>query len=81
LKNIRLILGFQCHVSPNIYKDTSRKPRPGETNGIQYHFESREKILEMIQKGLFIENAEFSGNLYGIDKLSKEHLLQPFRMS
>lgn len=45
--------------------DTTRKPRPGETNGKEYHFTDRERFLELVDQGAFIEHAEFSNNLYG----------------
>lgn len=44
---------------------TTRTPRPGETNGKDYHFVSREKFLQMAQHGDFLESAEVYGNLYG----------------
>lgn len=44
---------------------TTRAPRPGETDGVSYHFVTREKFLEMAQHGDFIESAEVYGNLYG----------------
>jgi guanylate kinase len=44
---------------------TTRAPRPGETDGKDYHFVSREKFLEMAQNGDFLESAEVYGNLYG----------------
>ncbi|ESK96424.1 guanylate kinase [Moniliophthora roreri MCA 2997] len=44
---------------------TTRAPRPGETDGKEYHFVTREKFLELIKEGAFIEHAEFSGNFYG----------------
>ncbi|OMH81058.1 Chitin synthase 7 [Zancudomyces culisetae] len=44
---------------------TTRAPRKGETNGIEYHFVTRDEFLEGVKKNEFIEHAEFSGNLYG----------------
>ena len=44
---------------------TTRAPRPGEIDGVNYHFVSREKFLEMAQHGDFLESAEVYGNLYG----------------
>jgi guanylate kinase len=44
---------------------TTRAPRPGETNGKDYHFISREMFLEMAKEGDFLESAEVYGNLYG----------------
>ncbi|KAB5578941.1 hypothetical protein PHYPO_G00188270 [Pangasianodon hypophthalmus] len=47
---------------------TTRKPRPGEENGKDYHYVSREDMVAGIAKGEFIESAEFSGNMYGTSK-------------
>lgn len=44
---------------------TTRKPRPGEEHGIHYHFVTVEEMREAIERKEFIENAEFSGNMYG----------------
>lgn len=44
---------------------TTRAPRPGETDGKEYHFVSREQFLQMAQQGDFLESAEVYGNLYG----------------
>ena len=52
---------------------TTRKPRPGEVDGREYHFLTRQEFEEGIRKGDFIEYAEVSGNLYGTPK---EKLLQ-----
>ncbi|XP_062850661.1 guanylate kinase isoform X2 [Trichomycterus rosablanca] len=47
---------------------TTRKPRPGEKNGKDYHYVSREVMQAGINNGDFIESAEFSENLYGTSK-------------
>ncbi len=44
---------------------TTRKPRPGEVDGRDYHYVSREEMIIGVQRGDFIESAEFSGNMYG----------------
>ena len=44
---------------------TTRKPRPGETDGKEYHFVTREAMEQSIQNGEFVESATFSGNMYG----------------
>lgn len=44
---------------------TTRAPRPGETNGREYYFISREKFLQMAEKGEMLESAEYCGNCYG----------------
>ncbi|XP_051023745.1 guanylate kinase isoform X1 [Acomys russatus] len=47
---------------------TTRNPRPGEENGKDYYFVTREMMQRDIAAGDFIEHAEFSGNLYGTSK-------------
>ncbi|RXM29598.1 Guanylate kinase [Acipenser ruthenus] len=47
---------------------TTRNPRPGEENGKDYHFVTKEVMQQGIGTGDFIENAEFSGNMYGTSK-------------
>ena len=43
---------------------TTRAPRPGETDGRNYHFVTREQFLEMAGRGEFLEHAEVHGNFY-----------------
>ncbi|KZW00029.1 guanylate kinase [Exidia glandulosa HHB12029] len=45
--------------------DTTRNPRPGEEDGKAYHFVTRNRFLDLVGQGAFIEHAEFGGNLYG----------------
>ena len=44
---------------------TTRDPRPGERDGKDYHFISRETFTAMAGRGEFLESAEVYGNLYG----------------
>lgn len=44
---------------------TSRPARPGERDGVDYHFISRAQFDEMIAAGAFLEWADVFGNLYG----------------
>ncbi len=44
---------------------TTREPRPGEQDGVQYYFVSRERFASMIAGGEFLEHAEYVGNCYG----------------
>jgi guanylate kinase len=61
---------------------TTRDMRPGELDGVDYHFLSREAFNEKIREGGFIEHEYFFGNFYGtlLDKTldavdSGKHLL------
>jgi len=44
---------------------TTRPARPGEHDGRDYHFVTREAFLAMAERGEFLESAEVHGNLYG----------------
>jgi guanylate kinase len=44
---------------------TTRSPRPGEEDGREYYFISRDEFKSKIDKNLFIEYAEVHGNFYG----------------
>ena len=44
---------------------TTRSPRPGEVNGVNYHFISREDFLQRIESGDMLEYTEYCGNFYG----------------
>ena len=44
---------------------TTRAPRPGERDGIEYRFLTREQFTRMVEAGELLEHAEFAGNLYG----------------
>lgn len=54
---------------------TTRQPREGEVDGINYFFLTREKFQECINNNEFLEWAEFSGNLYGTQKAYVERKL------
>lgn len=54
---------------------TTRAPRPGEQDGVDYHFLSRSRFEEEIAAGNFLEWAQVHGNYYGTLATSvKEHL-------
>src|ERR1700749_1129431 len=44
---------------------TTRKPRPGELDGEDYHFLDREEFEQCIKAGDFLEYAEVHGHYYG----------------
>jgi guanylate kinase len=44
---------------------TTRSPRPGERPGEHYHYVDRETFAHMIERGEFLEYAEYAGNFYG----------------
>lgn len=44
---------------------TTRRPRPGETHGVQYFFVDDEEFDKLVANGELLEWAEFAGNRYG----------------
>ncbi|WFD30510.1 guanylate kinase [Malassezia sp. CBS 17886] len=54
---------------PNEYgfsvSHTTRQMRPGEVDGVSYHFVTRPVFAGLVDEGAFLEHAEFGGNLYG----------------
>ena len=54
---------------------TTRKPRPGEADGQDYYFISKEEFLEAIANSGFLEWAEYAGNYYGTPRTKIEALL------
>jgi guanylate kinase len=54
---------------------TTRTPRPGEVDGRDYHFVTREWFREQIARGAFIEHAEVYGNMYGTLRAPLEEAL------
>jgi guanylate kinase len=54
---------------------TTRAPRPGEVDGTDYHFLSREEFLGKIERGEMLEYAVVHGNYYGTLKASVKEAL------
>lgn len=44
---------------------TTRAPRPGESDGVEYHFMSAEQFERHVQAGDFVEHADYAGRRYG----------------
>lgn len=55
---------------------TTRTMRPGETDGVNYHFISPSRFSEMIDNDEFLEHAEVFGNQYGTSKAWVDERLQ-----
>jgi guanylate kinase len=61
---IRTLLGHVPELELSV-SATTRRPRPGETQGVDYHFLSDEEFERRVQAGDFVEHARYSGNRYG----------------
>ncbi|CEJ79944.1 Putative Guanylate kinase [[Torrubiella] hemipterigena] len=51
---------------------TTRSPRPGEEDGVHYHFVPMADFEDLISKDGFVEHAQFGGNRYGTSKATIE---------
>lgn len=51
---------------------TTRPPRPGEVDGREYHFRSRDDFTGMVERGEMLEHAEVFGNFYGTPRAPVE---------
>jgi guanylate kinase len=61
---IRLLLNRFPRMALSV-SATTREPRPGEEEGVDYHFLSPEEFQERIDRDEFLEWAEYAGNRYG----------------
>ena len=55
---------------------TTRKPRPNEVDGIDYHFINQDNFESMIDDKKFYEHAKIFGNYYGTSKASVDNILK-----
>ncbi|PKO54626.1 MAG: guanylate kinase [Betaproteobacteria bacterium HGW-Betaproteobacteria-2] len=55
---------------------TTRKPRPGEVDGVHYHFVDEAEFLRMLGEGDFLESAEVHGARYGTSQSRVEEALK-----
>ncbi|MBF0256815.1 MAG: guanylate kinase [Gammaproteobacteria bacterium] len=59
--------------TPNVevaVSHTTRKPRPGEQDGVHYHFVDKERFAQMVAEDAFVEHAQVFDNFYGTAKSS-----------
>lgn len=59
-KALQTVGGFEFSVSC-----TTRQPREGEVNGVDYHFVTHDRFRELLAQDAFAEHAEVHGNFYG----------------
>ncbi|MBZ5610032.1 MAG: guanylate kinase [Acidobacteriia bacterium] len=55
---------------------TTRPPRPGETDGVDYNFITRPDFEVRLERGEFLEHAEVFGNYYGTNRETFERAVQ-----
>ena len=75
---VNALLGANENLSVSI-SHTTRPRRPGEQDGVDYHFVDQTRFLEMIAQGAFLEHAQVFGNRYGTARESVNTELQQGR--
>jgi guanylate kinase len=73
LINALLEMDYQVSLSVSY---TTRPPRPGERDGIHYHFVDAPAFIGLIEKNAFLEHAEVFGHRYGTERDAVERKLQ-----
>ncbi len=58
---------------------TTRAPRPGEVDGVNYYYITRDRFNELLENGEVLEHTEYCGNLYGTLKSEAERVLSEGR--
>ena len=58
---------------------TTRSPRPGEQDGVDYHFLGDDEFERRVQAGEFVEHAGYSGRRYGTLRAELEQRLERVR--
>lgn len=67
---------------PSLYfsvSATTRPPRPGEEDGVHYHFLTMEQFEQWIAEDQFLEHAQFVGNRYGTPRLYVDRAMEQGR--
>lgn len=72
---VRALLAADSQVKLSI-SYTTRKPRPGEMDGVDYHFVHEAQFLHMLGEGDFLESAEVHGARYGTSQTRVDTALQ-----
>ncbi|MDP2152339.1 MAG: guanylate kinase [Methylotenera sp.] len=72
---IKALLAEDAHLKLSI-SHTTRKPRPGEQDGVDYHFVEDAMFLQMLGEAKFLESAEVHGARYGTSQSAVDAPLQ-----
>jgi guanylate kinase len=72
---IKALVDAQAQIRVSV-SHTTRAMRPGEVDGVNYHFTERQAFIEMLERDEFLEHAEVFGNLYGTSQRWLEQTLK-----
>lgn len=71
---VKALIDAQPNIRVSV-SHTTRAMRPGEADGVNYHFVDRAEFVRMIEHGDFLEQAEVFGNLYGTSQSTLQQTL------
>ncbi len=71
---VKALLDSQANLRVSV-SHTTRAMRPGEVDGVNYHFVSREAFTAMLERNEFLEHAQVFDNLYGTSQVWVEQTL------
>lgn len=72
------VVAYLREHAPQVWQSvsvTTRGPRPGETDGLQYHFVDDVEFDRMVAAGELLEHARYAGNRYGTPRRPVEERL------
>jgi len=72
---VRALLAVEPHVKLSI-SYTTRAPRPGEVDGVDYRFVTEPEFMRMLEAAEFLESAEVHGARYGTSQCYVQDVLQ-----
>lgn len=72
---VRALLNNDSHLRLSV-SHTTRAPRVGETNGVDYHFVDDATFLKMLGEAAFLESAEVHGRRYGTSQAAVDDALK-----
>lgn len=72
---VKSLLAADRHIRLSI-SYTTRKPRPGEVDGVDYYFVDEAQFISMLEAGEFLECAEVHGARYGTSQTRVENCLR-----
>jgi len=72
---VEALLAKDAQIKPSV-SHTTRPPRPGEQEGVHYHFVTEAQFLETLSAGGFLESADVHSAKYGTSQSSVDTALQ-----
>ncbi|GAB7563922.1 guanylate kinase [Methylobacillus methanolivorans] len=71
---VRALLDGDEHIKLSV-SHTTRQPRPGEEDGVHYHFVEESRFVELLNHGDFLESAQVHGAYYGTSQSTVNSVL------